>query len=173
MLARSVVLTTTIAGLAGCGSISSTLGLERHVPDESQVVVRPTLTLPPDYDLMPPGTPSAVSAEHEAGSSTASAGEAPKKEERGFFGSLLHGDFFGNDVDATTAAAKPAADTATAPNVEGTPQAPATPPPGTTPPVAGSASPAADAPPPANASSPAAKPEERGFFGKLFHGEMF
>jgi hypothetical protein len=172
MLVRSVVLTTAIAGLAGCGSISSTLGLERHVPDESQVVVRPTLTLPPDYDLMPPGTPSAVSAEHESGSATASAGEAPKKEERGFFGSLLHGDFFGNDVDATTAA-KPAADTATAPNVEGTPQAPATPSPGATPPAAVSASPAADAPPPANAPSSPAKPEERGFFGKLFHGDMF
>jgi hypothetical protein len=133
MLVRSAVLTTAIAALAGCGSISSTLGLERHVPDESQVVVRPALTLPPDFDLMPPGTPSAVSGDHETASAatTASPG-APKKEERGFFGSLFHGDFFGNDVDATTAKPAadapppaPATDTPAAPSVDGTPQAPA------------------------------------------------
>jgi hypothetical protein len=135
MLVRSVVLTAGITALAGCGSISSTLGLERHVPDETQVVVRPALTLPPDFDLMPPGTPSAVSGEHEttAEASTASPGGAPKKEERGFFGSLFHGDFFGNDVDATTA--KPATDAPApapatdappaAPPIDGTPQAPA------------------------------------------------
>jgi len=119
-------MTAAMVALAGCGSISSTLGLERHVPDESQVVVRPALTLPPDFDLMPPGTATAVSAEHEAGGPTsgaATADAAPKKEERGFFGSLFHGDFFGNDVDATTA--KPAADAASpGPDVNGTPQAP-------------------------------------------------
>lgn len=134
MLVRSVVLTAAVTALAGCGSISSTLGLERHVPDETQVVVRPALTLPPDFDLMPPGTPSAVSGEHETASaaSTASPGGDPKKEERGFFGSLFHGDFFGNDVDATTAkpadmpAPAPAPETPPpAPDVNGTPQAPA------------------------------------------------
>jgi hypothetical protein len=109
MLVRSVVLTAAVAALAGCSSISSTLGLERHVPDETQVTVRPALTLPPDFDLKPPGTETAVSSDHE-GASPNSAVEggavAPAKkpeDERGFFGRLFHGDFFGNDVDATTA----------------------------------------------------------------------
>jgi hypothetical protein len=137
MLVRSVVLTAAIAALTGCSSISSTLGLERHVPDETQVTVRPALTLPPDFNLTPPGTETAVSGQHEeanpnAPATDASASAAPKKEERGFFGSLFHGDFFGNDVDATTAP-KPAAEApapaagapAPAPDVNGTPQAPA------------------------------------------------
>jgi len=168
MLVRSLILTTSIAALAGCGSISSTLGLERHVPDESQVVVRPTLTLPPDYDLMPPGTPSAVSAGHEGGAAGAAAGEAPKKEERGFFGSLFHGDFFGNEPDAA-AAKEHAAQNAPAPGVEGTPQAPAPEPAASAPPAAVTAAPPADAPPPA----PEPKKEEKGFFGKLFSGDLF
>jgi hypothetical protein len=141
MLVRSVVLTAAVAALAGCSSISSTLGLERHVPDETQVTVRPALTLPPDFNLTPPGTETAVSGQHEEANpnapADASASAAPKKEERGFFGSLFHGDFFGNDVDATTAP-KPAADApapatdapAPAPDINGTPQAPA---PATTP----------------------------------------
>ncbi len=130
MLVRSVITMTAIAALAGCGSISSTLGLERHVPDETQVVVRPTLTLPPDYDLMPPGTPSAVSGEHESGSASAVTGAPGQdpKEERGFFGKLVHGDFFGDDVDATVAkehTAGAAPDGPPTTNVDGTPQTPA------------------------------------------------
>jgi hypothetical protein len=158
MLARSVVLMAALAALAGCSSISSTLGLERHIPDETQVTVRPALTLPPDFNLTPPGTETAVSGQHEEANPNAvaadgSAPAAPKKEERGFFGSLFHGDFFGNDVDATTAP-KPA-DTA-GPDVNGTPQAPA--------PDKSAPAPASDAPPPApdvngtpQASAPATK----------------
>jgi hypothetical protein len=159
MLARTVVLTAAVAALAGCGSISSTLGLERHVPDETQVTVRPNLTLPPDYDLMPPGTPSAVSAEHEGGANMGTP-QAPPKEERGFFGSLFHGDFFGNEPDAATAKEHAAeAASAPAPDVNGTPQAPA-------PSQAVTAPPAADAAPPA----PEAKKDEPGFFGRIFGG---
>jgi len=134
LLVSSVVLTAALA-LTGCSSISSTLGLERHVPDESQVTVHPALTLPPDFDLKPPGTETAVSADHEQAASNAAAeGVAPQKkpeEERGFFGRLFHGDFFGNDVDATTAP-KPEEK---APDVNGTPQAPTTPPAADTPPA--------------------------------------
>lgn len=156
MLARSVVLMAALAALAGCSSISSTLGLERHIPDETQVTVRPALTLPPDFNLTPPGTETAVSGQHEEANPNAPVADgstpaAPKKEERGFFGSLFHGDFFGNDVDATTAP-KPA-DTA-GPDVNGTPQAPAP----------DKSAPASDAPPPApdvngtpQASAPATK----------------
>jgi hypothetical protein len=136
MLVRSTILAASVLILAGCDSFSSMLGLERHIPDETQVVTRPPLTLPPDYDLMPPGTPSTVSGEHEAGSSmggqsTAGVPEQPKKEERGFFGSLFHGDWFGDDVDATTAKKPDQPQTATPdqasppPDVNGTPQAPA------------------------------------------------
>ena len=141
LLVSSVVLMAAVA-LTGCSTISSSLGLERHIPDESQVTVHPALTLPPDFDLKPPGTETAVSSDHEQAASNAAAeGVAtPAKkpeEERGFFGKLFHGDFFGNDVDATTAKPEDKA-----PDVNGTPQAPAP----TTPP-------AADAPAPATPPS--------------------
>ena len=161
MLVRSLILTTSIAALAGCSSISSTLGLERHVPDETQVVVRPTLTLPPDYDLMPPGTPSAVSGEHESGTSSGSSaqpGTAPK-DERGFFGKVMHGDFFGNEPDAATAKQHAAA-AASAAAPEPAPAAPAAPPAEVT------------APPPAPEAAPVPKKDEPGFFGRLF-GDVF
>ncbi len=96
-LARWAILVTATTALAGCGGVSSWLGLERHVPDESQVVVRPALTLPPDYDLMPPGTATPVSSDHENGLAKggqpvdANASSQPKKEERGFFSSMVHG----------------------------------------------------------------------------------
>jgi len=146
MLVRSVVLTAAVAALSGCSSISSTLGLERHIPDETQVTVRPALTLPPDFDLKPPGTETAVSSDHEQANPNAVAegGAMPAKkpeEERGFFGKLFHGDFFGNDVDATTAKPEDKA-----PDVNGTPQAPA---------------PSAPTTPPA-ADSPAASPDVNG-----------
>ncbi len=173
LLVSSVVLAAAIA-LTGCSSISSSLGLERHIPDESQVTVHPALTLPPDFNLKPPGTETAVSADHEQAASNAAAeGVAtPAKkpeDERGFFGKLFHGDFFGNDVDATTA--KPEAK---APDINGTPQAPApaTPPadaPAAPPPPPADAappSPAADAAPPA----PAPKKDQPGFFDRLFGG---
>jgi hypothetical protein len=93
-----------LAALAGC-DISASLGLERHVPDETQVVVRPPLTLPPDYDLLPPGGTTPVSGDHEGAQSQADAGLAPvppKKEERGFFGRIFHGDIFDSGDDTPT-----------------------------------------------------------------------
>jgi hypothetical protein len=180
MLFRSMAVTAALAALTGCSTISSSLGLERHIPDETQVTVRPALTLPPDFNLVPPGTETAVSGDHETANPNATvdaSGAAPKKEERGFFGSLFHGDFFGNDVDATTA--KEHAAQASAPDVNGTPQAPApdvngTPQaPAPTPPAAAAppsdATPATDAAP---APAPAPKKDEPGFFGRLF-GSIF
>jgi len=171
MLVRSVVVTAAIAALTGCSSISSTLGLERHIPDETQVTVRPALTLPPDFNLTPPGTETAVSGQHEEANpnAPADASAAPKKEERGFFGSLFHGDFFGNDVDQTTAKEHAAQQAATpAPDVNGTPQAPAATPPA---PSAPAVAPPADAAPATDAApAPAPKKDEPGFFGRLFGG---
>ena len=176
MLVRSVVLTGTLAALTGCSSISSTLGLERHIPDETQVTVRPALTLPPDFNLVPPGTETAVSGQHEEANPNApatadgSTPAAPKKEERGFFGSLFHGDFFGNDVDEASTKEHAAQAQAAAPDVNGTPQTPA---PAPTPPAsaAPSVAPPTDAPPPADASpAPAPKKDEPGFFSRVFGG---
>ena len=188
MLVRSVIVTAAITALTGCSSISSTLGLERHVPDETQVTVRPALTLPPDFNLVPPGTETAVSGQHEEANPNAPAADgstpaAPKKEERGFFGSLFHGDFFGNDVDEEAAkqhaAQTPAPDVngtpqAPAPDVNGTPQTPAPTPPASAPPAV---APPVDAAPPADAApatdaapAPAPKKDEPGFFGRLFGG---
>jgi hypothetical protein len=171
MLVRSVVLTAALTALAGCSSISSTLGLERHIPDETQVTVRPALTLPPDFNLVPPGTETAVSGQHEEANPNAPAADgstpaAPKKEERGFFGSLFHGDFFGNDVDEASAKEHAAQAQAATPDVNGTPQA-QTPPASAAPSVA----PPTDAAPPADAApAPAPKKDEPGFFSRVFGG---
>jgi hypothetical protein len=103
------------------------LGLERHVPDETQVVVRPPLTLPPDYNLMPPGTPTAVSTDHEGAQSTADASQpaAPAKKEGGGFFSFDW--LFGSSDDDASKPAAPAPSTdgaQPAPPIDGTPQAP-------------------------------------------------
>ncbi len=155
-LAGSAFLAVTMVSLAGC-SLSSTFGLDRHVPDETQVVVRPPLTLPPDFDLVPPGTPSEVSSEHEAG--TGGTATAPKKEKRGFFGRVFHGDIFGGDDDdaqtvhAPAGPQAPPSDAGSGPDINGTPVAPKT----------------AAQPAPAETPAPAApKTEEKGFFGRLF-----
>ncbi len=55
-----------LAVLAGCTDLKRGLGFEKNVPDEFRVVTRPPLTLPPDYNLRPPGesvsrTPTAQS----------------------------------------------------------------------------------------------------------------
>jgi len=139
ILAPSAILAAAMLTLAGCDSVRSTLGLDRHVPDETQVVARPPLTLPPDYSLRPPGGATPVSGEHEAGISMGQTqgapGEAgaaaPQKEEKGFFGRLFSGEIFGggepddpNQVWRPGQKQAPAADAPKAPPVEGTPSAP-------------------------------------------------
>lgn len=133
ILARSAIVAAAIIALAGCDSFRSSLGLDRHVPDETQVVARPPLTLPPDYSLRPPGTPTAASGDHESGQSlgqtpgtqgeqslerSAGAGgaSAAPKEEPGFFGRIAN--FFGLGDDDTQGAP------AQAPAAEAAPQAP-------------------------------------------------
>jgi len=53
---RSLAIVSSLAllGLPGCGSVKSTLGLDRKAPDEFAVVSRAPLSLPPDYALRPP-----------------------------------------------------------------------------------------------------------------------
>ena len=130
ILARTAILATAIVTLAGCDDFRSALGMDRHVPDETQVVSRPALTLPPDYNLRPPGTATPVSGEHESGSTmgqatgtqgeqslenSAAAGTAAPQEERGFFGRIA--DFF-DDVlgdSSTPMTAQPSAPASDAP----------------------------------------------------------
>jgi hypothetical protein len=139
ILARTAILAVALFSLAGCDSVRSALGLDRHVPDETQVVAHPALTLPPDYNLRPPGTATQVSAEHEAGSSpgqasgtageqalqsSAEAGAAPK-EEKGFFGRLF--DFLDPFSDGPAVAQPQASDASQQPAPPASEPAPAQP----------------------------------------------
>jgi hypothetical protein len=104
--------------LAGCDDMRNALGMERHVPDETKVVSRPPLTLPPDFNLRPPGSATPVSGEHETGLSLSQVGTPEKpKEEKGFFGRLFGGD----DDDNKEAAPDSGKAETPSPDVNGTP----------------------------------------------------
>ena len=163
MLKRTVILAAALLVLAGCDTIRSAIGLERHVPDETKVVAHPPLTLPPDYSLRPPGTATAVSGEHETGISAGQNG-SPPKEKPGFFGRMFSGEMFGLGSDDDTKAPSPAPAASPGPSVDGTPVAPAPTPPAdqaAAPPAQDTDSAAPPAPPP---------PEKPGFFGRMWHG---
>ena len=55
---RLLLVAAAGLALAGCGSISQSLGLDPIAPDEFAVVTKAPLTLPPDFTLRPP-TPGA------------------------------------------------------------------------------------------------------------------
>jgi hypothetical protein len=59
---RTAYLGTTLAllvmGLSGCSDTRKALGLEKAPPDEFAVVAGAPLTMPPDYNLRPPRSPS-------------------------------------------------------------------------------------------------------------------
>ena len=48
---------TTLLLLAACGetTVKETLGIDQRAPDEFRVVSRPPLSVPPQFDLRPPG----------------------------------------------------------------------------------------------------------------------
>lgn len=55
MIKHIAVLVLVVFVLQGCGQVRDTLGLgSKRAPDEMQVVSRPPLSLPPDYNLRPP-----------------------------------------------------------------------------------------------------------------------
>ncbi|NCT41679.1 MAG: DUF3035 domain-containing protein [Alphaproteobacteria bacterium] len=54
MKIRIVLSALCVCGLAACSSTKETLGLNKQVPDEFQVVKRAPLSVPPDYVLRPP-----------------------------------------------------------------------------------------------------------------------
>lgn len=49
----SIIACTGVALLSGCSSFDKALGKSKSSPDEFQVVVRPPLTLPPNFNLRP------------------------------------------------------------------------------------------------------------------------
>lgn len=53
-LIRPLLLTLALAGLAGCGGFKEQLGLTKQSPDEFRVVARAPLSMPPDFNLVPP-----------------------------------------------------------------------------------------------------------------------
>tara|TARA_Y100001960_G_scaffold290467_1_gene331094 strand:+ start:115 stop:651 length:537 start_codon:yes stop_codon:yes gene_type:complete len=54
--------------LGACSGVKEELGLTRNSPDEFTVVKRAPLTLPPEYNLRPPGSgPTAVTSGRTAG----------------------------------------------------------------------------------------------------------
>lgn len=50
-----LMLAPLLLAACGGGSIQDTLGLNREAPDEFTVVSRPPLTVPPEFNLRPPG----------------------------------------------------------------------------------------------------------------------
>jgi hypothetical protein len=193
ILARSAIVAAAIIALAGCDSFRSSLGLDRHVPDETQVVARPPLTLPPDYSLRPPGTPTAASGDHESGVSLGQApgtqgeqalersagaggpGGAPK-EEKGFFGRLFSGEIFGGgEPEDPNQIWRPGQQPAASTTAAATPPADTQPAPANPAPANSAVTaPPADAQPtpPASSSQPASDDNKPGFFGRLF-GSIF
>ena len=49
----SLALLAAVFALAGCSGFDDALGLSKTSPDEFEVVVRPPLTMPPDFNLDP------------------------------------------------------------------------------------------------------------------------
>ncbi len=81
-----VCAATFAMAVGGCSQgVKKTLGLERNMPDEFAVVERAPLTLPPNYDLLPP-EPGAARPQEAAPVKTArglvlrSESDAPKAQ---------------------------------------------------------------------------------------------
>jgi hypothetical protein len=69
-ISRSVLLAVPLL-LAACngGEMRDTLGLNRNAPDEFTVLSRPPLSVPPEFNLRPPGeggNPNEVTADEKA-----------------------------------------------------------------------------------------------------------
>jgi hypothetical protein len=113
---------------SGCDTFRRTLGMERSVPDETQVAQNRPLVMPPDYSLRPPASATESVSGTRVTSFTAGSradtllqssttqdgkpiGTTPttasssttttKKEERGFFGRLFN-SWFGSGKDEET-----------------------------------------------------------------------
>ncbi|GIL40996.1 DUF3035 domain-containing protein [Roseiterribacter gracilis] len=113
---------------SGCDTFRSALGMQRSVPDETQVTLNRPLVMPPDYSLRPPASATESVSGTRVTSFTAgsradtllqssqtqdgkpigttattasSSTTTTKKEERGFFGRLMN-SWFGSGKDEET-----------------------------------------------------------------------
>ena len=66
----SIAAMAGVVLLSGCSSFDKALGKTKNSPDEFQVVVRPPLTLPPNFNLRPDEDTSAQPASNDAVSLT-------------------------------------------------------------------------------------------------------
>ena len=75
------VLLVGALGLAGCHSVSKSLGMTKVSPDEFRVVSKAPLILPPDYSLRPPapGEPTPAELQPESAARIALLGEREKE----------------------------------------------------------------------------------------------
>jgi hypothetical protein len=65
---RHYLLAALCLALAACGNtdMKESLGLTHRAPDEFRVYSRPPLSIPPDFNLQPPGTGGSQAAQNDA-----------------------------------------------------------------------------------------------------------
>lgn len=64
----ALVFVLLLTACGGSGSVKDTLGLSRKAPDEYRVVLRPPLSVPPQFELRPPAKPGEISPTEAASS---------------------------------------------------------------------------------------------------------
>lgn len=85
-LFRLGMLGLAVVMLAGCSNVKQQLGVGRHSPDEFTVVKRAPLSLPPEYNLRPPGEgekPAQTKPQQQARTIILGASETTVKAEDG------------------------------------------------------------------------------------------
>ena len=63
------ILSLLALSLSSCTSFKKTLGMEKDVPNEFLIEKRDPLTLPPDYNILPPDSNAKISKNKESASS--------------------------------------------------------------------------------------------------------
>ena len=63
------ILSLLALSLTSCTSFKKTLGMEKDVPNEFLIEKRDPLTLPPDYNILPPDSNAKISKNKESVSS--------------------------------------------------------------------------------------------------------
>lgn len=71
----AVALLAGVGVLSACSDMKKSLGIENSAPNEFMVTTRAPLTLPPDFDLRPVSSGSAISPAIEAQPAEFSEGE--------------------------------------------------------------------------------------------------
>ena len=64
-----IILLFLVLSLSSCTSVKKSLGLEKDVPNEFLIEKRDPLTLPPDYNILPPDSNAKINENKEPTSS--------------------------------------------------------------------------------------------------------